>query len=642
MEFEEMLKRFEFLFEVSNDVKRDVILAEENIDIQAERTKYVEIALKHIKENISKMAPITLLTNLGLLSIGESLKLIRYPRKINQFEIDFMMALVLKYGVMKMNYNQVCGEVEIERLLKAISIYIFCLEHKLHTNSMDAHKINSFYRTSRITGFDDERMNIIKEFCNEYDKKTSDGKIKLEKVIEFILAIDKLLAKRLEAISGQVLYLEEQYKFFMFMPSDIQEICGESGFDYSKVISVISYFCCRIGDLRANEVEEIYLDNPINEKFVILVEPGIFFVPNINVVIENLFDVFEKIIEFDNQSRQTYSDMRTVYLEKKTFSIISTKFENEDKIYLNSQWDDMRHGENDCTLLYEDYAIVFEDKSGRVNRNTYKGLLKCAHKDYKKLVEEASEQANLFANLLEKNLGKELTLKVKGGHHNVIDLREVRYILKVGVVFEETALQNMTLGGKKHSPIVSIFQLNKIFQCLEREEIIDYFIKRNIIERNISYHADEYDFLFTYLKNGLNTSEKIYAEADEKEILFIPYTEEKLTRADLERENWFQITINSVIEQAKENWLDTVISLLDIPPIVQKQIIRDIFKEKKLELVDNIKNRNKAVIVNLLEYYDYDTDKEIEEDMKRYPAFSKIIYIAFTEKFEYIIVTQKP
>lgn len=196
MEFEKMLKRFEFLFEASNDVKRDILVAEENVDIKEEKEKYVEIALKYIEGNISKMAPITLLTNLGLLSIGESLKLIRYPRRINQFEIDFTMALVLKYGVMKMNYNMVCGELEIERLLKAISIYTFCLEHKLHKNSMDARKINTYYRTSRIIGFDDEKMNIIKEFCGEYDKKTGDEKIKLAKVIQFILAIDKLLANK--------------------------------------------------------------------------------------------------------------------------------------------------------------------------------------------------------------------------------------------------------------------------------------------------------------------------------------------------------------------------------------------------------------------------------------------------------------
>ena len=37
MEFEKMLKRFEFLFESSNDVKRDILSAEENADIKEEK-----------------------------------------------------------------------------------------------------------------------------------------------------------------------------------------------------------------------------------------------------------------------------------------------------------------------------------------------------------------------------------------------------------------------------------------------------------------------------------------------------------------------------------------------------------------------------------------------------------------------------
>ena len=51
MDFEEMLKKFEFLFEESNDVKRDIILAKENVDIQVEKEKYAEIALRYIREN---------------------------------------------------------------------------------------------------------------------------------------------------------------------------------------------------------------------------------------------------------------------------------------------------------------------------------------------------------------------------------------------------------------------------------------------------------------------------------------------------------------------------------------------------------------------------------------------------------------
>lgn len=123
--------------------------------------------------------------------------------------------------------------------------------------------------------------------------------------------------------------------------------------------------------------------------------------------------------------------------------------------------------------------------------------------------------------------------------------------------------------------------------------------------------------------------------------MLIPYTEKKLTRADLEREKWFEMVLNSVIEQAEENWLDIIISILGIPPVVQRQIIRDIFKEKKLELIDNIKYRNKAVLVDLLDYFDYDTEKEIEEKIENYSNFSEILYIAFTEKFEHIIVKLK-
>ena len=59
-----MFKKFEFLFEEGNDVRKDLTLVEENVDIQTERGKYAEMALRYIEENVSQMAPITLLTNL--------------------------------------------------------------------------------------------------------------------------------------------------------------------------------------------------------------------------------------------------------------------------------------------------------------------------------------------------------------------------------------------------------------------------------------------------------------------------------------------------------------------------------------------------------------------------------------------------
>ena len=58
-------------------------------------------------------------------------------------------------------------------------------------------------------------------------------------------------------------------------------------------------------------------------------------------------------------------------------------------------------------------------------------------------------------------------------------------------------------------------------------------------------------------------------------------------------------------------------------------------------MIDDIKCRNKYIIVELLDYFDYDTEKEIEEDIKKYSSFSEVLYIAFTEKLEHVIVKLK-
>lgn len=50
-----MFKKFEFLFEEGNDVRKDLTLVEENVDIQTERGKYAEMALRYIEENVSQI-----------------------------------------------------------------------------------------------------------------------------------------------------------------------------------------------------------------------------------------------------------------------------------------------------------------------------------------------------------------------------------------------------------------------------------------------------------------------------------------------------------------------------------------------------------------------------------------------------------
>lgn len=640
----EFIQYYDFLYSKDNNISKDYDSIKDKKHLANLRVEHSKLAESYLIEYISKMDPITFLTNIGLLSIGESLNLINYELRIQQYQIDFAMGLVLKYGIITIPSLYIpSGVDEVSKILKLISIYNFTTTHELHEKNLTADRISSYYRNCRLIGFGNQKLSIINELFNKYDEKTKSNNIKISKVINFLFEVDKIIVARLEAISGHIASIEEQYKFFMFFPDDIKQICYKLNIDYYKTIDMIMHFCIKIGDFKNVDVKEIYLNNPVHNKFIILGEPGYLFFPNISVVSENLIEVCEKVIKFDNQNLDIYYDVRAKYLEEKVGNIIKSKFING-KTFFNSQWQDERHGENDCTLIYENFAIVIEDKGGTINKNTYKGLLNAAKRDNQKLIEEPSKQANGFVELLRKNLGKILTLKTKGGPDNNLDLTNVDTVLAIGIVLSESPLQNISFSNIRKIPILSIYQFQVLFNCLTEYEIIDYFIKRHLIEKNTRYLADEYDFIYTYLKNGLNTSDKIYQKFEDKELLLVPYKEDdEISYHDKERDEWYQFIIDEVYNQHDEFWLHKEISLLAVPPIVQKQLKREAIKNKRVELLDNIVERKKVIIAEIIEFVDSDTDLEIETKLYQYYNYNKnnvceLLYIGFTIDNNYIVV----
>lgn len=641
MNIYDVIKKFEFIF-VEEGITKDLEVTKNNLETLESKAIYKNICLEYLKKQISKMEPITLLTNLGILFVGESTGSIEYGYHIQQFELDFMQALAVKYCKMKMFYNKTSNPQDIEQLLKVIRIYQMCIEHELHRDNHAAYILNSKYRITRMEGFDERKTEMIKQFCVFYDNRVKSSKIKLCKVLKFVEIIVGELNKKFDDLTGHVINLAEQYDFFVFSKEKIKKICVSEGFNYNKVIKIIEFFSCYIGDFSSIDEEEIYLNNPSYKKFVIKLDAENFFVPNINIVAENIMEIMEEILKYEEQDVEAFFDSKAKYLESKTVELVKNKYQEYGKIYTNSEWDDDgRHGENDVILIIENYAIIFEDKSGKVNKNTVKGIINSALKDNKKLIKEPTEQALRFSKLIEKNLNNTLTLKVRGGGKNVIDLTNVNNILRIGVIFEETALQNINLDGEKHIPIVSIYQLDKILFCLSQEEVVDYLCKRTLIEDNTRYKATEYDILYNYLLNGINNSREIYQRFNEKQVLYFAYTEQHLSRKILQREDWFEKVIKHVKDIKEQNWLDKIIMLLEISPIAQKQIWRSLKENRMIILQDNILERNKVIVVECLEYCDSDTENDIIVNIQKFTEFENIVYIAFTEEMAHIYVKVK-
>lgn len=614
MTVNEFIELYDFLLNEKEVKTQDDLNDIENYcSLNYSREEHAKLAEGYIIELIEKMAPITLLTNLGLISLGESLGLINFEMRIQQFQLDFIMALVLKYGKMKKSYQKTSNYDEILLILKLSSIYNFVFEHSLHNNNLHAKNINSYYRM-RKTEFTPEKLKMIKMLFIKYDSKINSSQIKMEKVIELILAYDKLISKRLSYLSGQVIDLNKQYRFFMVSADELVKFSKEQNVDLSLIYEVISYFTCKVGDFREIAIEELCLNNPINEKFVLALNQGVYFIPNAGILLKNLMNICEKIIANSATNFNTYNKIKADFLEDKLYNIIYNKFKGEGQVFINSQWQDGRNGENDCLLIYENYAIIFEAKAGNINKNVRKGLINAARNDEKKLISKASEQARDFAAYLRNKQGTRVDLKVKGRSNNHIDLTNTDKILTVGVTLIESPLQNMRLNNQKHIPIISIFQLDKIFSILSTYEIIDYIEKRNVIEETINYVGEELDYLYSYLLSGLNSDKRLYMPSESKELNLIYYKEGEVQISDRERTEMFANILDKNYKNKGDAWLDKQVSILGITPLVQKQIEREIKKKNTLELFDsNIPSRRKVIFVEKLEYFDMDTEEEVEE-----------------------------
>jgi hypothetical protein len=173
-------------------------------------------------------------------------------------------------------------------------------------------------------------------------------------------------------------------------------------------------------------------------------------------------------------------------------------------------------------------------------------------------------------------------------------------------------------------------------QCLTlTSEKIDYLRKRHLIERSARYFGDEYDLLYTYLKCGFNTDKRLYESTKEDAVIMIEYTENSVTRGDLERTSFFDAILLDLEQKKPEEWLNKSLSICNIPPIVQKQIEREIKNREKICLIDNFKFRKQGIIAKLIDRMTYEEKKEIELDIYQMKVssiyegieISNIIYI---------------
>ena len=613
-DLKDLIDIFQFVYDDYENINQIQKSIEDNLDLIKDKDKIcieIEFYFKNLLENI---APITLLSHIAMADIGVKMKIMQYHIYIYQFQIDFLHALVLKYCKLETYYSQPCDKDNIDNILKLIAIYMMMKDHDLHKENFDSKILHTHFKILRFSGMCTDKYEMIKELFCYYDKRiASHNLILTSKIMHMFDSIICEVEKRIYNLSTNIIDLNNVHNLFIFKVDDFIDFYG-TNIERYKMVNILDLFTLDFLSLKESELNEIYLYNPITEKFLIKIDDERYFLPNLGNILDKIIEICERVIKYEQKGVPIYEEVRANYLEDK-LCILSQKAFPFSNIYRSSEWDDFRHGENDCTIFCENYAIVLECKSGNINPGLKKGLRKNANTVNNKLIKDASIQASDVASILEKNFGKTISFKTKGGGSNVMDLTNVNQVLTLGITLAEIPLQNLNFNkdvNGTHIPIISIFQLSRIYDCLTLiSEKVDYFCKRNMLQQKIESFADEYDYLYTYLLCGFNTDSKLYRGTSENEKISIQYLEGAVERNFLKRTELFCKLLNDIEMKKENNWLEKCISILGIPFIVQNQIERDLKSEGELILVDNIPERKKVVIASIIDYFDVDTHREV-------------------------------
>ncbi|GGH55034.1 hypothetical protein GCM10008014_24290 [Paenibacillus silvae] len=643
---DELFRKYSFLLDETNGINDDFQNIKNNSNLYEDAEEDVELIENYLITMLKKFSQVDMLAKIEMLRIAGLKGMIEEKIKIYQFHVDYITSFALKVGGMDSGATELINEDGILKIVKLTTLLIMFKSHDLHKKNIKSKHFNNQYQFIRLREFSENKINVLRELICYFDDKNKKTSASTE-VLQFIIRLAEKISDNIESISSKYFDANYSYHLFSFSFKRLKDLYIKSISD-EQFSEILELFTFKWGDFNDVEISEIILYDRMEEKFLIKLSDNSYFIPNIYNALDKITDIIERVIFSIEGDKLKFEESKGTFLEEKINEIFLKSFPNS-RVLRNSQWNkDTLDGENDLTVLYENFAFVVEAKSNGIRKNIKKGILKEINSAYQDIVLKTNDQAKNFSSILKENIGKKIEFKVIGGGINILDLTEITEVIPIGVIFADIPVHLMKDLNPQNNisvPILSLFELIKIMQCLTlTSEKIDYLRKRYLIDSaNTSYHGDEYDLLYTYLMCGFNTDQRLYKSAEKDEKVFIHYIEGDVSRDYLKRVNWFGNLLIELEQKKPQNWLSISLEICNIPYVAQKQIERELSIRGKIELLDNMKFRKRVVVVKYAESMNDRERIRIELDVyeiKRTAVHSgleieSIFYLVINTKFEY-------
>jgi len=447
-----------------------------------------------------------------------------------------------------------------------------CIRKHDYREMLDAYN-QAFPENEKIEGEGSDRMWELagKNRKNLMGLLVCHSDLKLENVYSFTLEDAKSL-------------LEEQ------VPDDILE-------------ETLDKLSLTFGDLKAFNKDHIILANPVLEKPFIKVQSGQYYSAIWGILAHIALSLLEDFVWQDNGLKEKYTRLKARYLEEELSRLFGKAFPSA-SICRGSLWHDPISGkdyENDLLVIVDSFAIVIEAKSGTISDPAKRGAPNRLFETLRGLIEEPSEQALRFINLLQNNKSVH-TFQNSYGTTNTVDSTAIKYYIPLGVTLSHLGtissnlkklirakVVNKTLD--ELAPSVSVTDLECVFELLPLEaEKIHYLARRREFEAHLEYEGDELDLLGFYLDNGFNIGDHEYSKElainmalKSKEL--DPYfegTNEGLSieKPELAMTKWWKDLISVMSSRKKPGWIESCFVLLNTTKEDQEKFERELGRLK--------------------------------------------------------------
>lgn len=321
----------------------------------------------------------------------------------------------------------------------------------------------------------------------------------------------------------EVLMITYSYHTVKYLPNNYifnyLEMAKDLKIDENIIESIVENFLYIFGDLKDFKTEHIFLANPIWTKPIILISENEFFCPMPQLFFSFILKSFDNLIE--NVPNNKLSETKADYLEYKIEEIVKTKFPDENTIK-SLKWRAFEDGkekefETDLITFIDNYVIIFEAKSGRIDESSLRGATKRLERDIKNLL--------IAPNIQSKKLKEKLEYLINNPHVKdelrkilPMDLNKINKVLRVSVTLEYFASLQSNIYELKETgwipenyspcPTMNISDFETLFDIFETPtQIINYLEVREELEATIRYEGDELDLIAVYMENHLNLAD---------------------------------------------------------------------------------------------------------------------------------------